>query len=119
MAEISAPHLLARLREVVGLLAAPAAQQERWLAEQRYPVDELALQLDDAAPGWFTRLFRAGLLTEDARQALQELNDALGSFSGPANAVLWTEEAQYSDDHWEHARNLARRALMELGNRST
>jgi hypothetical protein len=49
MAKISERQLLAQLQESVVLLAA-AVEQERWLAGQRYPVEELALQLSDAVP---------------------------------------------------------------------
>jgi hypothetical protein len=115
MPEITEQQLLAQLRETVELLAAPAADQERWLAEERYPVDELALQLDDAVPQYFPRLSNAGLLTEDAQQALRALLDAL-SFGGPPPSALWTEEALYNADEWQHVRDVAARALMELGN---
>jgi hypothetical protein len=119
MAEISERQLLAQLRESVELLAAPAAYQERWLADQRYPVDELALQLADAVPSWFPRLSNVHLLTEDAKRALRALDDALSSFSGPADSALWTEDALYSADQWLRVRDLARCALMELGDGST
>jgi hypothetical protein len=115
MPEISERQLLAQLRESVELLAAPAADQERWLAEERYPVDELALQLDDAVPQWFPRLSKAGLLTEQAQAALRALLDAL-DFGGPARSALWTEEALYDAVEWEQVRDMAGRALMELGN---
>jgi hypothetical protein len=119
MAEISERQLLAQLREIVELLAAPAADQERWLADHRFPVDELALQLADAVPMWFARLANAGLLTQLADQALRKLDDALGSFSGPTNADLWTEDALYSANQWQRVRDLALRALAQLGNGST
>jgi hypothetical protein len=51
MPEITRQELLTQLRESVELLAAPATEQEHWLAEQQFPVDELALQLDAAVPG--------------------------------------------------------------------
>ncbi len=119
MAGISERQLLSQLRETVGLLAAPAAEQERWLANQRYPVDELGLQLSDAVPMWLPRLSKAGLLTDNARQALKQLDDALGTFSGPENAALWTEEALYNADQWQHVRDLARHAFTELGKGGT
>lgn len=119
MAEISERQLLAQLRESVELLAAPAADQEHWLADQRFPVDELALQLEDAVACWFPRLSNAQLLADEVQRMLVELLDALGDFSGPANAALWTEEALYSADEWQHVRDLARRALVELGDGST
>ena len=114
MAEITERQLLAQLRESVELLAAPAADQEGWLAGERVPVDELALQLEDAVPYWFPRLTGAQLLSGEAQRMLVELLDALGDFGGPANAALWTEEALCSADEWRHVRDLAQRALAEL-----
>jgi hypothetical protein len=116
MVEISERQLLDQLREFVELLAAPAADQERWLVGHRVPVDELALQLADAVPQWFPRLSKAGLLTEDAKEALLELDAALSSFGGRANAPLWTDDALYVADQWQRVRDLASRALLQLDN---
>jgi hypothetical protein len=114
MREISRQELLGQLRESVALLAAPASEQERWLAEHRVPVDELALQLDDEVPGWFSPLTEAGLLSPATQTALRALNDFFLSFSGPQNAALWTEEALYEAQEWQHARELAQQALADM-----
>jgi hypothetical protein len=84
--EITVQELLGQLREMVDLLAAPAPIQERWLMQERLPVGELALQLDDAVPGWFARLATEGLLTLEAEQALLALNQHFDGFSGPTYA---------------------------------
>lgn len=100
----------------VKLLAAPPAEQERWLAENHFPVDELALQLDDDIPACLPRLMQANLISPTAEETLRALDEALTSFSGPVNAVLWTEEALYDAEQWQHVRALARRALAQMGN---
>jgi hypothetical protein len=112
--EITARELLNQLREAVELLAAPGDEQERWLIQHRMPVDELALQLDDAVPGWFPRLAGAGLLDPKAEASLRALDAELGRFSGPQNASLWTEEALYDATEWTNVRTLAARALSTL-----
>jgi len=114
MRELSPEELLGELRESVELLAATPTQQEEWLHEHRFPVDELALQLDDEVPAWFPRLASAGLLTDDAQEALRDLNAALAQFSGSQNASLWTERALHDAPEWRKVRDLAARAFAAL-----
>jgi len=114
MPEISVEQLLGQLREFVELLAAPAATQEAWLKKGRWPVDELAMQLDDAVPAWFPRLTEAGLLSAKAQQVLVVLLAALDDFSGRQNAALWTKDALYDAPQWQGVRDLAGRALAAM-----
>jgi hypothetical protein len=100
----------------VKLLAAPPAEQEHWLAENHFPVDELALQLDDDIPACLPRLMQANLISPTTEEILRALDEALTSFSGPVNAALWTEEALYDAEQWQYVRELARRALAQMGN---
>lgn len=51
--------MLAALKDSVEMLAAPAETQVAWLHAKGFPVDELALQLDDEVPGWLALLRRA------------------------------------------------------------
>jgi hypothetical protein len=83
--EIPVEALLAQLREMIELLAPSAGTQVSWLIEQRYPVDELALQLDDAVPAWFSRLRQHQLLPQGAATALVDLRHLLGAIRSAAS----------------------------------
>jgi hypothetical protein len=106
---------LEQLREDVQLIAAGAAEQERWLMEHRFPVDEIALQLNDYVLHRLPMLRRAGLMTCGLEAALRSLDDHFGSFSGPENAARWSEDALYDDPVWEEARQQARTILGLIG----
>jgi hypothetical protein len=112
--EISSAVLLRELREGIGLLAMPAAAQERWLEESRFPVDELALQLEDSVLVCFPRLVDRGILSTAASEAVTAVDDLLGAFSGRENASLWTREALTAEPVWAHVRELAQEALQRI-----
>jgi hypothetical protein len=109
---ISAEELLGQLRETVRCLAQPAEEQVRWLEENRLPPDELALELDDEVPGWFSRLERHGLLSEAAKASLVALNDRLGEIDADSDA--WRREGMAASPEWAHVRELAAAALRLL-----
>jgi hypothetical protein len=112
--EISSAVLLRELREDIGLLAMPAADQERWLEKSRFPVDELALQLEDSVLACFPRLVDRGILSTAASEAVTAVDDLLGTFSGRENAPLWTREALTAEPVWARVRELAQEALERI-----
>lgn len=111
MREITPAELLGQLRSEIELIAAPAADQERWLIDHKYPADEMALQLDDSILTFLPRLRHEGLMPARLDAALRALDAHFESFSGSSNAVRWTEEALYHDPAWAQARQLARPIL--------
>ena len=74
--------------------------------------DELALSLDDAI---LVCRAQENLAELGAAPSVAVLDDHFRSFSGEENAQAWTMEAVRSDERWILARELARRALAELG----
>jgi hypothetical protein len=112
--EVSSAELLRQLREEIELLARPAAGQERWLAETRFPVDELALQLYDSFIASFPRLTDRGILSTAASEAVTAVDDLLGTFSGRENAAMWTREALTAEPVWARVRELAQEALDQI-----
>jgi hypothetical protein len=112
--EIPVDALFAQLREMVVLLASPAGEQVSWLAKQHYPVDELALQLDDAVPAWFSRLREHQLLPEGAATALVDLNAYLGTIRSGSGLNPWSHEGLRVAPEWSRVRALATDALGRL-----
>jgi hypothetical protein len=109
---ISAEELLSQLRETVERLAMPADEQVRWLNENHYPPDELALELDDEVPGWFPRLETHGLLSDAAKSSLVALNVRLGEID--ADSYAWHPEGMAGSPEWAGVRVLAAAALRLL-----
>lgn len=109
---ISAEELLGQLRKTVERLAMPADEQVRWLNENRYPPDELALELDDEVPGWFPRLEAHGLLSGAAKTSLVELNERLGEIDADSDA--WRREGIAGSSEWAEVRVLAAATLHLL-----
>lgn len=97
--------MLGQLRETVERLASPAEEQVRWLEENHLPPDELALELDDEVPGWFTRLESLGLLSEDAKASLLALNARLGQIDADSDA--WRRDGMATSPDWADVRVLA------------
>lgn len=117
MGKISPQELLRELEKVVAILAAPASEQAKWLAEGRVvvPVDELALQLNDAEFSWFPRLRRHHLLSAGSERSLKELHDAIEAMSSPDDTRLWeSNEALFVHPEWENVRHIAKKALAEI-----
>ena len=109
--ELTPRELLGQVRDEVELIAAGPAEQERWLAEHRFPVDEIALQFGDTVLHWLPLFTREGLMTSRLEAAMHALDDHFSSFSGPQNAARWSEDALYRDPAWEEARRQARTVL--------
>jgi len=101
------------LRDAVEMLAAPAARQDRYIADQQVCIDELALDLDAVAPCRDGMLQR-GELNSAQHAAIGRLDAYLESISGAHNAHLWTPEALYNSTEWRHVRELANLCLKLL-----
>ena len=104
---VSSALLMEWLRDEVGLLARPAADQERWMDDTRFPVDEMALQFYDTFLAALPRLTDRGILTPAAGDAIRALDAFLDTFSGKHNGVLWTREALRTEPVWIRVRELA------------
>lgn len=105
-----------KMREALGLLAADAGDQLRYLSEIGVAgvVDELALEFDDLMTLAQSRLDQ-GDITEVQYEKLRELDQKLSDMSGSNNASLWTEEALRTSDEWKEVRRLARSTLDVFG----
>ncbi len=111
-----------QLRQAVARLAAPAEEQERYLAalfaggtqrDNESAIDELALEFDD--------IFRAadhmigeGELTYEQKHAIQAIDDLLARYSGMENADFWMREALFIDGRWSEIRSCATNILKIL-----
>ncbi|HEY1178485.1 MAG TPA: hypothetical protein VGF17_20200 [Phytomonospora sp.] len=100
---------MTRLIGALALLAAEAPAQISWLDRHDVPVDELALEFDDA-------FHLVSILDADeaAVAALREIDAALSAMSGPARAAHWTTEALAADAEWREVRRLAGACLTRL-----
>jgi hypothetical protein len=104
---------LASLREYLELLAADASTQIAWLRAERYPADEMLLQLDDAIYSWFPRLEESGLLTPAAKASVLSLREFMDALNEPE---LWrSPDALASAAEWRETRARAQAALELLG----
>jgi hypothetical protein len=114
---IYAEALFNQLREMVGVLAAPADGQIKYMRTLRHPVpvDELYLQLDDSVPSWFPRLRRHNMLDDQVEESLLKLHDALERMREDGDLGLWEDSALYVRPEWEHVRDIARSALALMG----
>lgn len=102
---------LAQLRDEIALLAAPASEQQAWLQENRYPVDELLLQLVDASDTTVPYLAERGAMPHSLYEGIHRLIDVMDSW--PRGDDVWTE-AGLMDERWTDMRTTARR-LLESG----
>lgn len=98
------------------VVAAPYPIQRQAIPE-RFVVlaDEVALEFSDRFEWFLPGFFLHGLLMERQVRALTLIQDWLGSYSGQANALLWTEDALQTAPEWSRARELARQALAFFG----
>jgi len=114
MRRISPVELLDQLRDTVMTLAMNASLQESRLKERSLPIDEMALELDDAVPAWFGRLRAHRLISPETEEALIALSAALKEMSGSVHAELWTFQALYLAPEWQTIRDLASSVLRAL-----
>lgn len=105
--------LLEQLIVALSRLARPAEGQIAYLealgAEQS--ADELALELDDVAEAV---LSAPGLLSEEQRSLLRDLDRQLEQMSSSEQADLWSQRALKTSPAWDQVRARARAMLSEL-----
>lgn len=111
------PALLAKFVRSVAVLALPFDNQVAWLSSLGLGdpefVDELALELEDAAR--LSRQFEeAGWVPSEVRRAVIELDALLRERSGEAHADFWRLTALRDSSDWEQVRELALKALLAL-----
>lgn len=101
------------MEECVGLLAAPAKLQYRWLVQNGYPTSELWNQLDAAVPSWFPVIREHLELSNEVEDALVDLLSFLDTTEDPA----WGDDLDaLQNPAWDHIRE---RALAVLALMST
>jgi hypothetical protein len=124
MAEKLQPsRLVAQLAAALGILAdAPAAQLDwlaRYLREARartegdFAVEELALQLEDAAQA-LPQFLEDGLLLEVQVRAVANVTEQLSVMREAGHAHLWQARALESASEWATVRARAKEALVAL-----
>lgn len=101
-------------RELKVLSSGPQEQLER-LEQQDLAelIDELALDFDAIAMATGDMLLK-GEITEPVHECAMDLLDYLKSFSGSANAHLWTPEALRLAPEWAKVRRMATECLAQL-----
>ncbi|MFF4261410.1 hypothetical protein ACFY7Y_11165 [Streptomyces virginiae] len=103
-----------QLLAAVALLAAPAPDQLAWLEKHDVPVDEIALNFDDAvvmAP----QLGDVGWLAPEALSDLTRMNDLLNRLTADEGATVWTAQGLRTHEQWERIRQEAERFLHADG----
>ena len=106
-------NLLLDLKEVIGRLAAPPAEQVEYLANLGAlpSADELALEFDDVAV-LVPRLVERGGLTREQHQAIDTLARMLSEMSN--NEDVWTEASLWVHPVWAEVRGLASVVLQKI-----
>lgn len=108
---------MAELIRSIAILALPCTEQLAWLrslglGEPRF-ADELALELGEGA--LLVRQFeRAGWLSSEARQAVQEVDAYLSALGGVDHEQFWHVRSLEDSADWVHVRALALTALMAI-----
>jgi len=101
---------LRELRQALNHLAAESDEQIRYIHENRFHWDELALDFH-AVYVLLPQLEAERYLTHGQAQGLRAIDRQLEVMSGHENARLWTDEALQSAPEWEAVRRLAQAAL--------
>jgi hypothetical protein len=111
---IMSPRIKMLIDMLTPLSLGPEAQLQ-YLHGQGIPecIDDLAEDYNAIAVAADSML-RLGELTQEQHDRVRELDDFLGSFSGQANAQLWTPEALRSAPEWEQVRKMASHCLALL-----
>jgi len=106
---------LVKLKDILKTLASDPGSQLKYLEETGAPkcVDELALDYDDIAIV-AADMVRQDEITREASEYIKRLLEYFKSFSGEANAPLWTPEALYSAEEWKRVRSIAKEILTLL-----
>ncbi|MFZ3492357.1 hypothetical protein ACODT5_03795 [Streptomyces sp. 5.8] len=103
-----------QLLAAVALLAAPAPDQLAWLETYDVPVDEIALNFDDAAV-MAQQLGNEGWLTPEALSEVQRMDDLLGHLTAAEGSTDWTAQGLRTHELWAQVRQEADRFLRAEG----
>jgi hypothetical protein len=105
MVETRGPYR-SQLIDCVRRLAASADVQVNFLKKHGYPVDELALDLND----WVviaSQKVELGEISAAEARCVTALDSALQAFSGSQNAHLWNVDALANAEVWAGIRTMA------------
>jgi hypothetical protein len=115
--------LVAQLVAALGVLADAPKGQLEWLArylregrartEGDFPVEELALQLEDAAQA-LPHFVADGLLLKAQESAVAKVTEQLSRMRDASRTHLWRADALSTAAEWAEVREWARRALTAL-----
>jgi hypothetical protein len=116
LAGVRPAKMIQALRELLGWLARPAAEQQTYL-DQPFapPVQDLPLTLDDCVTGFVPRLTAAGAVSPAAAAAVTRVRDFIRSPAVQADPALCDQAALATSRTWSTLRDLARAALATLG----
>ncbi|MEU6210851.1 hypothetical protein ABZ891_13150 [Streptomyces sp. NPDC047023] len=106
--------LYGQLLTAVALLAAPAQDQLAWLDQHAVPVDEIALNFDDAtvmAP----QLGDEGWLTPEALSDITQMDGLLNLLAADKGSTVWTAQGLRTHEQWRRVRQEAERFLQAEG----
>ncbi|MEU6310736.1 hypothetical protein [Streptomyces sp. NPDC047014] len=106
--------LYRQLLAAVALLAAPAPDQLAWLEKHAVPVDEIALNFDDAAV-IAPQLGDEGWLAPEALADITRMNGLLDRLTADEGSTVWTGQGLRTHDHWKRIRQEAERFLQAEG----
>ncbi|MFI5542298.1 hypothetical protein ACIA6E_00835 [Streptomyces sp. NPDC051815] len=106
--------LYRQLLAAVALLAAPAPDQLAWLEKHAVPVDEIALNFDDAAV-LAPHLGDQGWLAPEALSDITRMNDLLDRLATDAGSTGWTTRELTTHEQWKRIRHEAERFLQAEG----
>ncbi|MFJ3633005.1 hypothetical protein [Streptomyces sp. NPDC090112] len=113
MNDLNGEALYRQLLAAVALLAAPAPDQLAWLKKHTVPVDEIALNFDDAAM-MAPQLADNGWLAPEALADITRMNDLLNSPAGEGSTV-WTAQGLRTHEQWQQIRQEAEQFLHAEG----
>jgi hypothetical protein len=114
MNEPSLRRLLSHLAEDVALVAASPEEQEAWASRNRFPAEEIALQLYDVVPLWCRTLREGGMIDAGDEAALAGMNEYLQQVQG---RLFLDGPTVTAAPEWAAVRRLASSALDRLRSR--
>jgi len=116
LAGVQPAKMIQALRELLGWLAQPAAEQELYL-DQPFapPVQDLPLTLDDCVAAFVPRLTSAGSVSPAAARAVTAVRDFIRSPATQADPARCDQATLATSPTWATLRDLARAALDTLG----
>jgi hypothetical protein len=104
--------VLDQFRRSLQLLAAEPQDQVAHFPIQFFSVsEEIALEFDN----WAKAVPTFWELTSEQENRLFVLDEFLEEMSGEQNENLWTDQALFSDPHWNKVRLLAKKVLASFG----